>query len=62
MNAYSLPESCIPSSITPPSAVLNPSQRIEPIGYDVKSNAYWLIGGELILPNPQAFAYFSHMD
>ena len=28
---------------------LNISQRIEPIGYDVKRNAYWLIGGNIKL-------------
>jgi hypothetical protein len=28
---------------------LNTSQRIEPIGYDVKRNAYWLIGGNVKL-------------
>ena len=26
---------------------LDISQRIEPIGYDVKRNAYWFIGGNI---------------
>jgi hypothetical protein len=28
-----------------PSDILLHDQRIEPIGYDSKRNAYWLIGG-----------------
>ena len=43
---------------------LNVSQRIEPIGYDVKRNAYWFIGGNintLRLPNPR-FTYTQLTD
>jgi hypothetical protein len=35
-------------------------QRIEPIGYDAKSNAYWLIGGaHIILRPPTLFSLLS---